>query len=275
MLATATRPTFQEEESLRLYRRDVERYDLLDSDQERQLLYDIRDGKPGAMEELIERNLRLVIFVARRYRHLGVPLADLVNEGNIGLIEGARRFDASRGNSFASYAFYWIRQAVRKAVMDQRSTIRIPVYRQNRLRKAIKEQRARTSSEQPVESDASEFPEAQYRMVPLSGRCGGGPNGEGRTIAETVADDSVEDPLERVARERLRDHVAEALDELSDRQATVLRLYYGLTGARPRTLAEIGETLGVTKEYIRQIRNGALARLRQVDASRLLRSYVS
>ncbi len=274
MLATATRPIGSEQDSLQLYRRDVERYDLLNSEEERRLLYDVRDGRPGALDQLVQRNLRLVIFVARRYQRMGVPLADLVNEGNIGLIEGARRFDADRGNSFASYAFYWIRQAIRKAVMDQRSTIRIPVYRQNRLRKAIKEQRERAAGGQPIDRPTAEFPESQFRMIPLSGPCGGGPQGEGRTVAETVADERVEDPLERVAREKLRGDVARALCGLSERQSTVLRLYYGLGGAQPCTLAEIGDTLGVTKEYIRQIRNTGLARLRQSDTSRALRSYV-
>lgn len=262
-----------EEQSLQLYRRDVERFALLSAEEERALLYEVRDDRPGAFKELVERNLRLVIFVARRYQGLGVPLADLVNEGNIGLIEGARRFDSSRGNSFASYAFYWIRQAIRKAVMDQRSTIRIPVYRQNRLRKAIKTRNEEAYPQEANKDSLHGFPEARFRMIPLSGPSVGDDR-DGRTVADTVADERIEDPLDVIARDCLKGDVARALQELDERQAVVLRFYYGLAGHRSHTLAEIGHYLGVTKEYVRQIRNGALAKLRRTRSARALATYV-
>ena len=256
-----------------MYRREVERFSLLSPSEERQLLYRVRDGCSGALDELVERNLRLVIYIARRYQGMGVPLADLVNEGNIGLIEGARRFDASRNNSFASYVFYWIRQSVRKAVMDQRSMIRIPVYRQNRMRKVIKSERASGNTLVGREDPLAGYPESRFRMVPLSAPSVQGDT-ESRVVAESIADERIEDPLEQIARDFLRGDVARALAELPGRQATVLQMYYGLAGRRTHTLAEIGRFLGVTKEYVRQIRNAGLRRLRRAGSASALLSYI-
>jgi RNA polymerase primary sigma factor len=261
-----------EEETLQMYRREVERFSLLSPVEERQLLHRAREGLAGALDELVQRNLRLVIYVARRYQGMGVPLADLVNEGNIGLIEGARRFDTNRDNSFASYVFYWIRQSIRKAVMDQRSMIRIPVYRQNRMRKALKSERASRIARNG-EDPLAGYPESRFRMVPLSAPSVQG-DSAGRVVAEAIADERIEDPLERIAREFLRGDVAKALTELPERQATVLRLYYGLAGQRTHTLAEIGGVLGVTKEYVRQIRNAGLRRLRRAGSASALSSYM-
>lgn len=261
-----------EEESLDCYRREVERFALLTADEERQLLYDVRDGVPGALEDLVNANLRLVMFIAKRYRNMGVPFADLVNEGNIGLIEAGQRFDSTRGNSFASYAFYWVRQAIRKALMDHRATIRIPVYRQNRLRKVIKEQRQETGLTDRVLSDTErEFPESRFRMVSLTAPESGH---DGRPVSDMIADESIDHPLEGLAKQTLRGHVRRAMEVLSERQMRVLCLYYGLGGNRCHTLAEIGVCYGVTKEYIRQIRNAALDRLRRGDVDSVLSSYI-
>lgn len=213
---------------VRLFERylcDIARHPMLSREEEAQLARRARAGDIAARQRLVSANLRFVVSVARRYRHSGVPLADLVNEGNLGLLRAAERFDESHGVRFVSYAIWWIRQGMMRAIAR----------------------------------DAELNGEHGVRRLSLDEPMNGG-----RTTAlqELVPDRGSEAPEERVLRTGMRDAVDSSLTDLPEREQMVLRLYYGLDGTPPYTLEEVGEHLGVTRERARQMKERALARLR-------------
>jgi RNA polymerase primary sigma factor len=244
----------------------------------------VRDGL-AAREYLILANSRLVISVAKRYSGSGVPLLDLVQEGNIGLIRAVNKFDYRRGNKFSTYATWWIRQAVTRAIADQGRTIRLPVHFGDQVRRLMRASnrltqdlgRRPTSGELAV---ALDVPERKVRHMlraarfPLSLDMPAGIDGDVE-LGDFVEDKHIPMPEEEATCSALRDLVQEALQDLPSREVRVLQLRYGLDGGRTHTLKEVGSKLGVTRERVRQIEAQALGRLRHPVHSRWIRDFIN
>ena len=244
----------------------------------------VRDGM-AAREHLIRANSRLVISVAKKYYGRGVPFLDLIQEGNIGLIRAANKFDYRRGNRFSTYATWWIRQAVTRAIADQARTIRLPVHMGDQVRKLMRTSHRLTQElgRQPTSGElaaAMDIPERKVKNMlraarfPLSLDMPAGSEGDGE-LGDFVEDKNSLMPEEEVTRSALRELVQEALQDLPPREVRILQLRYGLDGGRTHTLEEVGRKLGVTRERVRQIEAQALGRLRHPVHSRWLRDFVN
>jgi RNA polymerase primary sigma factor len=262
----------------------LEKYaDRLPADDRFDLIHAIEDGKL-AQEHLIQANSRLVISVAKKYTGRGVPFLDLIQEGNIGLIRAARKFEYQRGHKFSTYATWWIRQAVSRAVADQGRTIRVPVHmgdQINRLRR-VSLQLTQELGRDPTMDELSEAmhttPDKINTLLEISRRPISleAPTDEDE---ETEIGDFVEDtrspaPSEMTEQEMLRQHLAEALSRLPDREAHILQLRYGLADGEMHTLEEVGKAIGVTRERVRQLEAQALNRLRRSSAHQILRDFM-
>lgn len=266
------------ERSLEHYLRDIGRYPLLAREEERALARRIHQGDEEAVHELVRANLRFVVTVAKQYLGQGLSLPDLINEGNIGLMKAARRFDEKRGFKFISYAVWWIRQGILQALSDQSRVVRLPQNRSAVLQKVARAQ-SRLHQElcrPPRPSEIAErtgFSEAEVVEALQVGQ----PEAylddllsedDGRSFVETLADDpdrGAEVPLLERSR---RDDIERALGSLPEREAEILRLYFGMRGHRSLTLEEIGQRMGLTRERIRQLKERALHRLRQTEEAR-------
>ena len=271
------------EKGLEVYFRDINRYDLLDRDEEIALAKRIRAGDEEALATLVRANLRFVVSVAKRYINQGLMLSDLINEGNIGLLKAAHRFDEERGYRFISYAVWWIRQSIMQALLDKSRTIRLP---QNQTALLIKISRTRAILQN--EGTPSPSPEQIAERLDLavgdvlhalrSDRTEmalddtGEDNGD-RPLAEVLQDESGDAPDRRVLQRGLREDVGRCLAALSDREAQVIIQYFGLGYEEAQTLQVIGERLGLTRERIRQIKEKALLKLRNSKDRSVLYDY--
>ncbi len=272
------------EDSVRLYLREIRRIPLLTPDEELDLARQAERGDRDARRRLIEANLRLVVALAKRAVGRGVPLLDLIQEGNRGLIRAAEKFDWRRGVRFSTYATWWIRQAVSPAVIDQSRLIRLP----GRMREVMLKL-ARTAHElrhalgrdpTPAEiARAAHIPVRQVRdalllaQEPVSLDAPVGDESD-TPLGDFIADREPLAPEDEAERAALGDELTRALTALTSRERRVLALRFGLENGRPHTLAEVGRTYGITRERIRQIELQALRKLRMQDRSRRLRGYV-
>ena len=269
--------------SLEVYFKDINRYQLLTREQEIDLARRIKQGDEEALQQLALANLRFVVSVAKRYINQGLSLADLVNEGNLGLLKAAQRFDETRGFRFISYAVWWIRQAIMQALLDKARVVRLP---QNQTALLIKIHKARTVLQnQGVPSpnadqiaNLMQVSVADVRHALRADRvemglddCGDG--GEDRPLAEILEDEEQPAPDERVLRRGLAEDVRRSLSVLTRREAHVITLYYGLGHEEALTLQEIGERMGLTRERIRQIKERALEKMRGSVSRELLHDY--
>ncbi|MCS7248638.1 MAG: sigma-70 family RNA polymerase sigma factor [Anaerolineales bacterium] len=238
----------------------------------------------AAREQLIKANTRLVISIARRYIGCGVPFGDLIQEGNLGLIRAVEKFEYRRGFRFSTYATWWIRQAVMRAIAVQARTIRLPVYLGDRVRRlhrvaqALEQDLGRPPTLQELAWELQEKPEKvqqvlQFSQTPLSLEDPYGEE-EDAELGAFLEDETAEQPYEAVQSRMLREQVERVLATLSPREARVLRLRYGLDCGRRLTLEEVGDKFGLTRERIRQIELQALRRLRHPSCARLLREYL-
>ena len=284
VLDTAQATSTPAEDSTMLYLHDISRLPRLTPEQELELGERIANGDEEALRIMVESNLRLVVSVAKRYRNEGLSLLDLIQEGNIGLIRAAKKFDYTRGHRFSTYAIWWIRQAVTRAIANQGQTIRVPVHitegmsrlhRQERL--AEQEGEEGPSDEQIKEMDLpSEKVVEMVRLVqqPLSLERSVGDDNDA-SLAEAVEDTDAVSPLEAAENSVLHDRLSLLIGGLPERERKVIELRYGLADGRPRTLKEVSGTFGLTRERIRQLETSALTHLRNSGKLNDLRDYLN
>jgi RNA polymerase primary sigma factor len=264
---------------LQLYLREVGQVDLLAPEEEVELARRIRQGDDQARDRMIRANLRLVVKVAREYDNLGLPLLDLINEGNIGLMKGVERFDPAKGAKLSTYAAWWIKQAIKRALADQGKTIRLPVHvvaKVSRMRRAalkLKEVLGREPTDAELAEEVEIKPKQlrEYReaaRAPVSLEAPLGDEDEANTVSSTVADERAEAPFARVAQDSDAALMKEVFATLKEREQEILSLRFGLENDSPLTLEEIGKRYGLTRERIRQIEKEGLGKLRNRMARR-------
>lgn len=270
--------------SLDRYLDEIGRYPLLDREEEARLAERIRDGDQEAVDTLVRSNLRFVVSVARKYGNQGVPLADLINEGNLGLIRAAHRFDESRGIKFITYAVWWIRQALLQALADQGRVVRVPVSRAGALHKigrrraAMIQEHGRepTVEELATELDMSEEEVEKTLALAQSHLSLEAPvaPGDDNRLLDYLPDQFSRRPDEETFEKALTETINATLSTLKEREAVILRMYYGLDGDEPKTLEQIGRVMGITRERVRQIKEKALDRLRHASRARFLEGFL-
>jgi RNA polymerase primary sigma factor len=266
------------------YLREIGRYPLISRDEEVALARRIHDGDQEALDDLARANLRFVVSVAKKYQHQGVLLIDLINEGNLGLLHAARKFDETRGIKFISYAVWWVRQAILQAITEQSRIVRVPLNRAGMLHRISRQARTlrQELGREPTHAEIADRMELSAAEVestmwiaqrhvsldePLA-------SGVDACRLDYLADEQGAAPDEQVIERALRDTVAESLASLKGREATILRLYFGFDDADPMTLEQIGRLFGVTRERVRQIKAAGLARMRLASRAHALKAFV-
>jgi RNA polymerase primary sigma factor len=278
--------TNRETASLDKYLQEIGRVELISAEEEVDLARKIRGGDKAALERLTKANLRFVVSVSKQYQNQGLSLPDLINEGNLGLIKAAERFDETRGFKFISYAVWWIRQSILQALAEQARIVRLPL---NKIGTINKINRAFSELEQkyerpPSADELAEFLDCSAEEVKQSMANNGrhismdAPLVEGDESSSSMYDvllnDSLPGPEKELVVESLRKDIERSLSTLTAREGDVVRLYYGLNGKHPLTLEEIGERFDLTRERVRQIKEKAIRRLKHTSRSRMLKSYL-
>ncbi len=271
-------------QSLEKYLQEIGEYDLLTTQQEIELARSIRKGSKDALETLTKANLRFVVSVAKQYQNQGLSLGDLINEGNLGLIKAAERFDETRGFKFISYAVWWIRQSILQALAEQSRVVRLPLNRVgalNKIGKAYSNLEQKFEREPSPEEIASELEMTAFEVtdtLKMSGRhlSMDAPfnQGEDNRLLDILHNDQEPPPDTDLMSGSLKKEIERALATLSPREAEVIRLYFGLNIEQPLTLEEIGEKFNLTRERVRQIKEKAIRRLRHTSRSKALRAYL-
>jgi RNA polymerase primary sigma factor len=268
-------------DSLRLYLRSIGRVDLLTAAQEVELAKRIERGDMLAKRQMVEANLRLVVSIAKGYLGRGLSFLDLIQEGSLGLIRAVEKFDYRRGYKFSTYATWWIRQAVTRAIADKARTIRIPVHMVEKLNRVahVERQLVQKLGREPEPAEIAEelrWPVGDVRDIqrvaqqPVSLEKPIGDEDESE-LGDFVADDAVLEPFEEASEHLQKEGVKNALQALPERERQVIELRYGLAGGEPLTLEEVGKTFGVTRERIRQIENNTLKKLQRLPEAQMLR----
>jgi RNA polymerase primary sigma factor len=273
-----------EEGSLDQYLRDISIYPLINREQEVALAMRIRVNDQEALDTLVRSNLRFVVSVAKKYQNQGVSLSDLINEGNLGLIRAAHKFDETKGIKFISYAVWWIRQAILQALAEQSRIVRVPLNRAGTLHRIGKRAssllqelgREATNAEIAFGMDITEEEVAKTMSISQTHLSLDAPMnaGEDNRLLDYLPDTVSATPDEETFEKALTQSINDALAGLKEREAKILRLYFGLDDAEPMTLEQIGEVLNITRERVRQIKEKALSRLRHVSRARALESYL-
>ncbi len=283
-VSPAKKKTSFEEGSLDQYLRDISAYPLISREDEAELARRIRTGDQEALDKLVRSNLRFVVSVAKKYQNQGVSLSDLINEGNLGLIRAGHKFDETKGIKFISYAVWWIRQAILQALAEQSRIVRVPLNRAGALHRIGKRAsallqelgREATHAEIAEGMDITEEEVAKtmsISQVHLSLDAPLAP-GEDNRLLDYLADTVSASPDEQTIEKALTEAIEESLGALKEREAKILRLYFGLDEHEAMTLEEIGAQLGITRERVRQIKEKALSRLRHVSRARSLESFL-
>ncbi len=276
--------TNRESQSLDKYLQEIGKVDLLTPDEEVDLAKRIREGDQLALEKLTKANLRFVVSVAKQYQNQGLSLGDLINEGNLGLIKAAQRFDETRGFKFISYAVWWIRQSILQALAEQSRIVRLPLNRVGSLNKISKtfSELEQKYEREPSPDELAEVLEVTTSEVvdtmKISGRhvSMDAPfiQGEENSLLDVLENDTEETPDSGLMNDSLRREVQRALSTLTQREADVISLYFGLNGEHSMTLEEIGEKFNLTRERVRQIKEKAIRRLRHTSRSKALKPYL-
>lgn len=271
--------------SLDVYLREISRYPLIAQEEEVTLAQAIRKGDEEALDKLVRSNLRFVVSVAKKYQNQGVSLSDLINEGNLGLIRAAHKFDETKGIKFISYAVWWIRQAILQALAEQSRIVRVPLNRAGTLHRITRRSAAlqQELGRDPTAAEVAEGMDIDVEEVektlsisqnhvsldaPLA-------PGEENRLLDYLPDTNNPGPDAETFERALTQSIEEVLASLREREAKILRLYFGLDSPEPMTLEEIGTQLGITRERVRQIKEKALSRLRHVSRSKALESFLS
>jgi len=284
MRMTSARKLTSDEGSLDQYLREISQYPLITREIEVELAQLIRTGCEESLDKLVRSNLRFVVSVAKKYQNQGVSLSDLINEGNLGLIRAAHKFDETKGIKFISYAVWWIRQAILQALAEQSRIVRVPLNRAGTLHRIGKRSSAllqELGREPTVEEiaegmDISREEVAKTLSISQSHLSLDAPltPGEDNKLLDYLPDTQNAGPDDETFEHALSESIEEVLSTLKEREAKILRLYFGLDSEEPMTLEEIGGMLGITRERVRQIKEKALARLRHVSRARALESFL-
>lgn len=276
------------DDSVRLYLREIGKIPLLTAEEELALAQRVVQGDKRAKDKMAEANMRLVVSIAKRYSGRGLDFLDLIQEGNTGLLRAVEKFDPDKGFKFSTYATWWIRQAITRAIADQARTIRIPVHMVETINKLLRTQRRMTQElnrEPTIEELAKELemePEkVEYVMkikqdiTSLDAGVGRDSDDEDSVLLDFIEDEDSSTPEESAASQLLKEQVRDILSTLSDREQKIIRMRFGLDNGKSHTLEEVGQEFAVTRERIRQIEAKALAKLRKHKDSKKLHDYLS
>ena len=277
--------TNRETKSLNSYLQDVSKIDMITAEEEVELAQRIREGDQSALDKLTKANLRFVISVAKQYQNQGLTLSDLINEGNVGLVKAAQRFDETRGFKFISYAVWWIRQSILQAIAEQSRVVRLPLNKIgdiNKIRKAsihLEQVHQRVPSASEIASELDMTVSSVKQSLKNSSRSLSmdAPFQEGENdnnLYDVISSGETPNPDKALIHESLKIEIDRALDTLAPREADVVKLNFGLSGQPAMTLQEIGDTFELSRERVRQIREKAIRRLRQESKSHILKKYL-
>jgi len=276
--------TNRETASLDKYLQEIGKVDLITADEEVELAQRIKAGDQIALEKLTKANLRFVVSVAKQYKNQGLTLPDLINEGNLGLIKAAQRFDETRGFKFISYAVWWIRQSILQALAEQSRIVRLPLNKIGSINKInktyafLEQSHERPPSAEEIAkeldmtiNDVKESMKNSGRHVSMDAPL---VEGEDSNLYDVLRSGESPNPDRDLLHESLRTEIERALETLTPREADVIRLYFGLGNQHPMTLEEIGETFDLTRERVRQIKEKAIRRLKHTSRSKILKTYL-
>ena len=276
--------TNRETASLDKYLQEIGRVDLITADEEVELAQRIKAGDVAALEKLTKANLRFVVSVAKQYQNQGLTLPDLINEGNLGLIKAAQRFDETRGFKFISYAVWWIRQSILQALAEQSRIVRLPlnkigsINKINKMYAYLEQANERVPSAEEIAreldmsvNDVKESMKNAGRHISMDAPL---VEGEDSNLYDVIRSNESPNPDKALILDSLRTEIERALETLTPREADVVRLYFGLSDQHAMTLEEIGETFDLTRERVRQIKEKALRRLKHTSRSKILKTYL-
>ena len=276
--------TNRETASLDKYLQEIGKVDLITAEEEVELAQKIKAGDQRALEKLTKANLRFVVSVAKQYQNQGLTLPDLINEGNLGLIKAAQRFDETRGFKFISYAVWWIRQSILQALAEQSRIVRLPLNKIGSINKInktfahLEQAHERMPSAEEIAAELDMTVEDVKQSLKNSGRhvSMDAPliDGEDSNLYDVLRSGESPNPDKELLHESLRTEIERALETLTPREADVVRLYFGLAGQHSMTLEEIGETFDLTRERVRQIKEKAIRRLKHTSRSKILKTYL-
>lgn len=275
------------DDSVRLYLHEIGKIPLLTAEEEIDLAMKIREGNQRAKDKMAEANMRLVVSIAKRYTGRGLDFLDLIQEGNTGLLRAVEKFDPDKGFKFSTYATWWIRQAITRAIADQARTIRIPVHMVERINKLLRTQRRMTQqlNREPTMEELSKELEMEPEKIEyimkikqdissLDAAVGRDGEEDDSVLGDFIEDEDTATPEESATSELLREQISSILSTLSDREQKIVRMRFGLDGGKTHTLEEVGQEFAVTRERIRQIEAKALAKLRKHKDSKKLYEYL-
>lgn len=264
---------YDSDSSLRIYMREISQTPLLTPQEEVELAAHIKKGDKEARTLMIKANLRLVVKIAQDYANYGLPLADLISEGNIGLMKAVERFDPAKGGKLSTYGSWWIKQSIKRALANQSKTIRLPVHMVDKIAKMrrISNMLTEALGREPTDEELSEETGIPMKKLSLLKRAAQRPTsldapvneGEGTSYAEIIGDERAVDPLSALTDKNMFGQLDELLEVLDERESQIIDARFGLNGKNPMTLEEVGREFGVTRERIRQLQNIALEKMRK------------
>lgn len=262
-----------EDKSIRIYMREIGQTALLTPQEEIELAARIKKGDEEAKQRMIRANLRLVVKIAQSYAQYGLPLLDLISEGNIGLMKAVERFDPKKGGKLSTYAAWWIKQGIKRALANQSKTIRLPAHLVDKIARMRRKEhemqgdlgREPTNEELAAALDVTPYTISSWKVIALRPTSLDAPLGDDDgQVGELIADEKAADPYQELNDQQIRDEVEGLMDRLDEREREILKYRFGLKGVKPETLEVVGERFDITRERVRQIQNAAVVKLREM-----------